>query len=203
MAVFSGSQRIPFWACFELYWIRVQLGEESFMSATDFKKLTLRKKRVYVETSIISYFTGLPSRNLLAAAWQSLTVEWWKKRRKLFDVFASELVLEEAGRGDPEAAKRRLSALEGIPLLKLTDTAEKLSVKLLSEGALPPKAADDALHIALAAVHNIDYLLTWNCRHIDNAENKPLVRSTILAQGYACPEICTPQELLGGDPDEK
>ena len=173
------------------------------MSGTDLKKLAHRKKRVYFETFIISYLTGLPSRNLLAVAWQSLTLEWWEKRRKLFDVFASQLVLEEAGRGDSKAAERRLNALDGIPCQKLTDSAEKLSVKLLSGGGLPPKAADDALHIALAAVHDIDYLLTWNCRHIDNAENKPIVRSIILAQGYSCPEICTPQELLGGDPDEK
>ena len=161
------------------------------------------RKRVYIETSIISYLTGMPSRNLLAAAWQSLTVEWWKKRRKLFEVFVSELVIEEAGRGDSEAAERRLKAIEGIPLLKLTDSAVELSKKLISEGALPTKATDDALHIALSAVHNIDYLLTWNCRHIDNAEMKPLVRSVIIANGYNYPEICTPQELIGGDPDEK
>ena len=161
------------------------------------------RKRVYVETSIISYLTGMPSRNLLAAAWQSLTVEWWKKRRKLFEVFVSELVIEEAGRGYSEAAERRLKAIEGIPLLKLTDSAVELSKKLISEGALPTKATDDALHIALSAVHNIDYLLTWNCRHIDNAETKPLVRSVIITNGYNYPEICTPQELIGGDPDEE
>lgn len=145
----------------------------------------------------------MPSRNLLAAAWQSLTVEWWKKRRKLFEIFVSELVIEEAGRGDSEAAKRRLKAIERIPLLKLTDSAVELSKALISEGALPGKATDDALHIALSAVHNVDYLLTWNCRHIDNAEMKPLVRSVIIASGNKYPEICTPQELIGGDPGEE
>lgn len=161
------------------------------------------RKRVYIETLIISYLTGRPSRNLLVAAWQSLTVEWWEKRRKLFELFVSELVLEEAGRGDSEAAERRLKAIEGIPLLKLTDSAVELSKKLILEGALPTKATDDALHIALSAVHNIDYLLTWNCRHIDNAETKPLIRSVVIANGYNYPEICTPQELIGGDPDEE
>ncbi|MBI5416659.1 type II toxin-antitoxin system VapC family toxin [Candidatus Poribacteria bacterium] len=161
------------------------------------------KKRVYVETSIISYLTGKPSRNILVMAWQSLTIEWWKKRRNLFELFVSELVLEEAGQGNSEAAKRRLIAIEGIPLLKLTDSAMELSKKLISESALPAKATDDALHIALSAVHNIDYLLTWNCRHIDNAEIKPLVRSVIIDNGYNCPEICTPQELIGGDLDEE
>ena len=173
------------------------------MVVSGIKKLKRLRRRVYVETSIVSYLTGIPSRNLLAAAWQSLTSEWWRRRRPFFEVYVSELVWEEARRGDSEASKRRLAALEGIPLLKLTDSSVQLSQKLLSEGALPKKAADDALHIALAAVHNVDYLLTWNCRHIDNAENKPFVRSVIFAQGYACPEICTPQELLGDKPDEE
>jgi len=161
------------------------------------------RKRVYIETSIISYLTGRPSRNLLVAAWQNLTIGWWEKRRNLFELFVSELVLEEAGRGDLEAVERRLKVIEEIPLLKLTDFAVELSKKLISENALPIKATNDALHIALSAVHNIDYLLTWNCRHIDNAEIKPLIRSVIIASGYNYPEICTPQELFGGDLDEE
>jgi predicted nucleic acid-binding protein len=167
------------------------------------EKVVKMAKRIYIETSIISYLTGLPSRNILAAAWQSLTVEWWEKRKNFFEVFVSELVIEEAGRGDSEAVARRLEAIKGIPLLKLTDSAVELSKKLISEGVLPVKAADDALHIALSAVHNIDYLLTWNCRHIDNAEMKPLIRSVIITNGYNYPEICTPQELIGGITDEE
>ncbi|MBF0407915.1 MAG: type II toxin-antitoxin system VapC family toxin [Candidatus Riflebacteria bacterium] len=161
------------------------------------------KKRVYIETSIISYLTSLPSRNLLVAAWQSLTTEWWDKRRNDFDLFASELVMEEASRGDPLASKRRIKVLDGIPFLKLTDSAIHLSQKLISKGALPSKASDDALHISLAAIHRVDYLLTWNCKHIDNAENKPLVRAITISEGYHFPEICTPNELLGGDPNEE
>lgn len=161
------------------------------------------KKKVYIETSIVSYLTGRPSRNLIVAAWQSLTTEWWERRRNEFELYTSELVIEEARRGDREAAKKRLKALEGIPLLKLTDSAAELAQKLIAEGALPSKATDDAVHIALATVHGIDYLLTWNCRHIDNAQTKPLVRRVIVSEGYNCPEICTPQELLGGDSDEE
>ena len=161
------------------------------------------KKKVYIETSIVSFLSGRPSRNLLAAAWQSLTTDWWEKRRELFDLYISELVLEEASRGDKDAAQKRLRILEGIPLLAVTDSAVELSKKLLEKGALPPKATDDALHIALTSVHNIDYLLTWNCRHIDNAENKPIVRSVVTINGYNCPEICTPQELMGGELDEE
>jgi predicted nucleic acid-binding protein len=121
----------------------------------------------------------------------------------LFDLYASELVLEEAGRGDKKAAQKRLKNLESIPLLTITDSAVELSRKLLEQGALPEKATDDALHIALTSVHNIDYLMTWNCRHIDNAETKPIIRSVIIANGYFCPEICTPQELMGGELNEE
>lgn len=161
------------------------------------------KKKVYIETSIVSYLTGKSSRNLVVAAWQSLTTEWWEKRRKEFELCTSELVIEEASRGDREAAQKRLKALEEIPLLKLTDSVIELAQKLIAEEALPSKATDDAVHIALATIHGIDYLLTWNCRHIDNAETKPLVRTVIVSEGYKCPEICTPQELLGGNSDEE
>lgn len=102
-----------------------------------------------------------------------------------------------------EAAQKRLKTLEEIPLLKLTDSAVELAKKLIIDKALPSKATDDAVHIALATVHGIDYLLTWNCRHIDNAQTKPLVRTVIVSEGYKCPEICTPQELFGGDPNEE
>ena len=100
-------------------------------------------------------------------------------------------------------ANGKVTSYTSIPLLSLTDSAEQLSIELLAQKALPEKATDDALHIALSAVHNIDYLLTWNCRHIDNAETKPIVRSIILSNGYNCPEICTPQELMGDEYDEE
>ncbi len=161
------------------------------------------KKKVYIETSIVSFLTGRPSRNLLSAAWQTLTLEWWERRRLLFDLYISELVLKEASRGDEEAAKKRTDSLEGIPLLALTDSAVELSKILINQRAIPGNAIDDALHIALSSVHNIDYLLTWNCRHIDNAETKPLVRSVLISNGYNCPEICTPQELLGDEMNEE
>ena len=157
------------------------------------------RKKAYVETSIVSYLTARPSSDLLAAAWQKITVDWWDTRRKRFDLFASELVIEEASRGDDEAAGRRLEALAGMPLLAITDEVVALSEALIQKGVLPRQAVGDSLHIALTAVHGVDYLLTWNYRHIDNAENKPLIRQICLANGYGCPEICTPQELMGVD----
>ena len=154
-------------------------------------------KTVYVETSILSYLTARPSRDLLAAAHQQVTREWWEGPRARFEVFISPLVEQEAQRGDPAAAQRRGEALRGLTVLEIVEEAYDLAAALLSDGALPPSAEDDATHIALAAVHGIDYLLTWNCRHIDNAETKPVVRSICATRGYTCPEVCTPEELMG------
>lgn len=156
-------------------------------------------KKVYIETTIISYLTAKPSKNILAAAWQELTRKWWAHRRTHFDLFTSELVLFEAHKGDAEAARQRLNALEGIPILTTTDSAVELARRMINEGPLPEKAIDDALHIAFSAVHRIDYLMTWNFKHIDNAEMKPSIRELCRLHSHYCPEICTPQELMGED----
>ena len=159
-------------------------------------------KTVYIETSIVSYLTALPARDLLAAAWQNASSRWWESQRQRFELFTSQLVLDEAGEGHPEAARRRLHALVDIPHLSMPGPVTDLATALLNEGALPHKATDDALHVAVCAYHGVDYLLTWNCRHLDNAEMKPLMRSVCTVHGYACPEICTPLELMGED-DER
>lgn len=154
-------------------------------------------KSVYVETSVISYLTARPSRDLLAAAHQQITREWWDNQRSRFEIFISPLVIEESKRGNHEAASNRITAIDGLQSLEVVEEAYLLASALLAEGAMPPTAQDDAAHIALAAVHDIDYLLTWNCRHIDNAETKPFVRALCALKGYKCPEICTPEELMG------
>lgn len=156
-------------------------------------------KTVYIETSVVSYLTALPARELLAAAWQSASSRWWETRRQRFELFTSQLVVDESREGHPEAAQRRLNALAGIPHLSMPDPVTNLATVLLTEGALPQKATDDALHVALSAYHGVDYLLTWNCRHLDNAEMKPLMRRVCTVHGYTCPEICTPLELMGDD----
>lgn len=107
------------------------------------------------------------------------------------------MTLEESGRGDAEAAVRRLESIVDIPVLPITEAVVALSKALLQKKALPEKALDDALHIAISAVHGVDYLLTWNFRHLDNAETKPIVRSVCILYGHTSPEICTPQELMG------
>lgn len=155
-------------------------------------------KSIYVETSIFSYLTARPSRDLLAAAHQQVTQYWWDNYREQFNLFVSPLVYQECERGDPDAARRRIKVLEGMQELEIIEEAYTLAAELLSKSALPVSAEDDATHIALAAVHGVDYLLTWNCRHIDNAETKPIVRSVCAVLGYTCPEICTPEELMGG-----
>jgi predicted nucleic acid-binding protein len=156
-------------------------------------------RTVYIETSIVSYLTARPTRDLVAAAWQNTTTRWWETHREHFELFTSQLTVEEAGQGHPEAVQRRLAVLADIPHLSISEAVTDLATVLLAEDALPRKASDDAVHVAVSACHAIDYLLTWNCRHIDNAETKPLIRSICAIQGYKCPEICTPLELMGED----
>ena len=160
------------------------------------------KKRIYIETSIPSYLTSKPSRDVRAAAWQQLTSQWWEEVQPNYDLFTSELVIAEAAAGDPTASVRRLESLAGIPELLIDEETEKLAAKLISKGGIPRSAESDALHVAVSAAHGIDFLLTWNCRHINNAATKPILRSICAAAGYVCPEICTPLELLTQDIDD-
>ena len=157
------------------------------------------KTTVYIETSIPSYLTARTSRDVRTAAWQQITCQWWDEARSHHNLFISELVIVEAGEGDADAATRRLTALQGIPELVIDEEVRALAERLTADGGVPPSAEADALHIAVTAVHGIDYLLTWNFRHIDNATAKPIMRSICAVAGYRCPEICTPLELLPED----
>lgn len=156
----------------------------------------MNKPSVYVETSVFSYLAARPSPNLRAAAWQLVTSQWWTRERAKYDLFISELVVVEASGGDREAAGSRLEKLRGIAGLPIDAEARAFAAKLIDAGGVPPEAEPDALHIAVASVHEIDYLLTWNCRHINNVALKPVIRSVCAMAGYAYPEICTPLELL-------
>jgi predicted nucleic acid-binding protein len=153
------------------------------------------KARVYLETTIPSYLTAWPSRDIVRAAEQEMTREWWKSR-DAFDLYVSELVLDEVGAGDPKAAAQRLESLAGIQLLGMTGEAETLGAELVTQAALPQRAAIDALHIALAAVHGMNYLLTWNCKHIANAMMRGKIEKICRNAGVEPPIICTPMELL-------
>lgn len=152
------------------------------------------KPRLYVETSIVSYLTALPSRDLVQAAHQQLTHDWWAARAQ-FDLYVSQFVIDEASVGDRSAAARRLAALRNATLLTTTPDAVSLARELVRAGGLPERAIVDAFHIAIAAVHGMDYLLSWNCKHIANAATRGKIEATCRLWGAEPPTICTPIEL--------
>lgn len=151
---------------------------------------------VYLETTIASYLAARPSRDLVVAANQELTREWWARRRGRFDLYVSQAVLDEAFAGDSEAVARRRAILAGIPALVVSPACLALAQRLVRDAHMPATAVTDALHVAVAAVHNMSYLLTWNCAHIANASLRPGIESVCIAAGYTPPVICTPLELM-------
>lgn len=152
---------------------------------------------IYIENSIISYLTADPSRDIITAARQALTRQWWNEKRHDYELYISEFVISEAVAGDSEMATRRLNAIAGIAEIELTETAADLAVHLIAEGPLPRRAALDALHIAVAVSGGIEYLLTWNFAHLANATIRSQIERTCRLKGYEPPIICTPEELLG------
>lgn len=155
------------------------------------------KSRLYLETSIPSYLTSRPSRDLIIAGHQQITREWWEKRRHAFQVYISQLVVDEASAGDPGAARERLIVLQPLPLLDITPQVAELASGILASGIIPRKAATDAAHIAIAALHGMDFLLTWNCAHIANAAIAKTLALICREHECECPVICTPEELTG------
>jgi hypothetical protein len=155
----------------------------------------MEKPAIYSETSVISYLTARPSRDIIVAAHQQLTSHWWDNQRHLYDLFISQIVLDEARAGDKQQAAKRVALLEGMPLLEINEEVILLAGKLVQLRAVPQKAAQDALHIAVACVNGMDYLLTWNCKHIANAKMRGRINYVCREAGYAPPIICTPEEL--------
>ena len=151
---------------------------------------------MYVETTIVSYLTARPSRDVVLRAHQQITRRWWRTRRYDFERFVSPLVLQEAGDGDPKAARRWLAALAGIPVLAAIPGALAIAHALQERGPIPQRAAADAMHIAIAAAHGVEYLLTWNCSHIANAQMRPSIERLCREEGFEPPILCTPEELL-------
>ncbi len=153
------------------------------------------KSKVYLETTIISYLTALPSRDIVQAAHQQITRDWWERRDR-FDLFVSEAVREEAAGGDADAAARRLAALEGVSVLPLGLEVSDLAECFLQMRVIPKKAPVDAVHIAAAVINGMDYLLTWNCAHLANAAVRSKIEKTCRDIGLQPPIICTPEELM-------
>jgi hypothetical protein len=154
------------------------------------------KPKVYLETTIPSLLTARPSRDVLIAGQQQATRDWWNDRRQKYQLYVSGLVMTETRRGDPAAAKAREKVLSSCGVLEYSAAAQSLGAKILASHLLPAKAAVDAAHIAIASVHRMDFLLTWNCRHIANAAIVEDVRAVCAATGYPAPVICTPMELM-------
>jgi hypothetical protein len=160
------------------------------------------KSSVYIETTIISYLTAWRSPQLIIAAHQEATKDWWDNEPHHFDLFVSEPVIQEASAGDVEAANRRIEAVKGISELQITNEASELAKILIRKGLLPANAGLDALHISIATANGMDYLLTWNCRHIANATLQKSMRAVCEDAGYTLPIICTPLELIEENRDD-
>lgn len=158
---------------------------------------------VYIETSIVSYATAWPSRDIETAALQQQARDWWALERPKFDLVTSQLTLDEASAGDPTAAADRLKLLDSIPLVDINPETEALAARLLAAHTMPQKAAADALHVAAAALGDVKYLLTLNCKHIANAHELPRIYEVLDREGLGKMLICTPAEFLGGDSNDE
>ena len=152
---------------------------------------------VYIETSILGYLTARSTRDLIVAANIEMTRNWWESRRNDFTLYISQAVLTETAQGEAEIATQRLEIARNFPLLELNQDVEALAEQFLSRSNLPAKANVDAIHIAAATVHGMNYLLTWNCKHIANAQMQRKLAEISLDSGYQLPILCTPYELLG------
>lgn len=155
--------------------------------------------RIYTETTIPSYLVARPARDIVQAARQQLTCDWWSLWRSGHTLFTSQIPLDEAAQGEPEMAARRLEAMASLELLELNDAAESLTRRLLDERLLPAAADRDAAHIAVASVHGMDILLSWNCRHIVNACIQARLRRVTTEAGFTLPVLCTPEQLMEED----
>ena len=153
------------------------------------------RPKAYVETTIVSYLTAAPSRDLVLAAHQQVTRDWWSTR-DAFELFVSQFVVDEASAGNAGAAALRVAALRDLVLLDLTPDATRLATELIRGGGVQGKAGIDALHIGVASVHGMDYLVSWNCTHIANATMRARIEAICRGAGFEPPVICTPLELV-------
>lgn len=154
---------------------------------------------VYLETTIASYLTARPSGNLVAAARQQLTYQWWEQCRSKYDLYISKVVILEAIKGDPDASEKSLKLISSIPELAINEDCLELAESFFSHADLPESARNDALHAAIATYHQVDFLLTWNCRYLANAHFIKKLLAITDRRGLILTHICTPEELMGGE----
>jgi len=161
------------------------------------------KPEAYIETSVVGYLTAWPSRDIVIAGHQQITRQWWATAADRFELVASQLVIDEASAGDAEAARDRLAALSSVTLLDATDEARQLAEELVAANAIPERKAEDAAHIAIAVTNGVDFLVTWNCRHIANAAMRSEIERVCRRAGYEPTIICTPDELMETDDEDE
>jgi len=155
----------------------------------------------YIETTIPSYYASRSARDVVQITRQSATKRWWDNGYSGFALYTSQEVLDEVGRGDPDAASRRLEMIAGIPVLEFTSDVEYLARRLIDAGLVPATVAADAVHIATACVYRLDFLVTWNFKYIVNPHIRQHLRHEVALAGYVLPVLCTPEELLNDEDD--
>ena len=156
-------------------------------------------QKVYVETSVVSYFVGEISKNIIIAGHQASTKDFWGKLNIEIEPIISALVIKEASQGDKEKAESRIKAIEGFTVIDISIQAEDLADLLLEKNGIPKEFPEDALHIAIAAVEKVDFIATWNFKHINNPFTKNKIKQIIEDAGFSCPVLASPEELLGED----
>jgi hypothetical protein len=153
------------------------------------------KPTVYVETTVIGHLVGRILADPVVAGRQMVTRTWWATAAENYRLFVSRLVADECGVGDAEVAAERLAVLDSLEFLAASVGADGLAELLVADHAIPETAPRDAAHVSLAAVNGIEYLVTWNFKHIANATTRAAIESVCRAAGYEPPIICTPDEL--------
>ena len=156
---------------------------------------------VYIETTVVGNLAGRMHPDPLIASRQTVTRKWWATAGQVYQLLVSDIVIDECSAGDPSAARERLDEIEGLPRLDITDDARHLANALTASGAVPASEPRDALHIAITAVHGVQYLVTWNFKHIANATLRDRIESVCRDNGFEPPIICTPEEIAGDEDD--
>ena len=156
-------------------------------------------KRVYIETTVVSYLTANPARDIIVAGHQESTREFWPYLTARYEGYVSALVYEEAGRGDPEKSRLRLEAIRPFRMLDIDAECRTLAEKIIAGKGVPREYPEDAIHIAVAAVNGMDVVITWNFAHLNNPPTRMLVRRIVEGEGFGCPELCSPEELMEAD----
>lgn len=156
------------------------------------------KPKVYIETSVVSYLVARPSKNIVIAAHQSSTLDFWNCLHE-YEVFISDIVIQEVSKGDETQAKLRCQIVDNFQILEIDDEIKEIARKFLTKKAIPEKYPEDALHIAVAAANGMDAIVTWNFKHINNPFVRKRIRELLEEIGWKCPEICSPEEFLGDE----